>query len=154
MGAAWLCSQIPGSGLHQTLERVLFPLGPLEDLEKIGFQSLTPEQRHGFHFKQEFPQSRRSLSREDITHLTCCPGRSNAPRTPGGPVWGPGPTDFFTDSSFFPEWTQLCVLCGNCLLTKHSDHCQMWAPGQLLHNSGFSLLKMVQFKGGLEIDVF
>lgn len=41
----------------QTQERVLFPLGPLEDLEKIGFQSLTPERTHGFHFKQEFPQS-------------------------------------------------------------------------------------------------
>lgn len=39
----------------------------------------------------------------------------------------------------------------NCLLTKQSYCCQMLAPCPLLHNSGFSLLKMLQFKGALEV---
>lgn len=75
----------------------------------------------------------------------------SAPLAPRVSVWQPGPMNSFTESSFFPEQTRLCVLCGNSLLTKQSDHCQMWAAGQLLHNSGFSLLKMVQFKEVLEV---
>lgn len=99
-------------------------------------------------------QSWWSPSSKDITHLTwlhweikwpeilpSCLGYSSGRQVP----WTS------SDSSFFPEWTWLRVLCGNCLLTKQSDHCQMWAPGQLLHNLDFSLLKMVQFKRALEV---
>lgn len=51
--------------------------------------------------------------------------------------------------------TQLCLLWGRerLLLTEQSDCCQMWAPSQLLHNSGFSSLHTVQLKGALEVGL-
>lgn len=76
------------------------------------------------------------------------PGGQKRPLLPRPHVM-PGPQDHSDNR------TQLCLLWGQerLLRTEQSDCCQMWAPSQLLHNSGFSSLHTVQLKGALEVGL-
>lgn len=117
---------------EQPQERILLPLGvsgrPVENPRE---PRLRPSLGKG-------EQTLRQARRPDGQKCSLLPSRHVMPGPQG-----------------HPDWTELWLLWGwgRLLLTKQSDCCQMWAAGQLLHNSGLSFLHTVQLKGALEVGL-
>lgn len=97
-------------------------------------------------------QSRWCPHGEDRTLPPGCTGRSSTQKAPSRPEHPSGHQSQgpFTGISLV-QGGPARVAGAERLLTKPSEHGPMWAHGQLLHNSGLALLKMVQLKGALEV---